>query len=71
MFQVVAHYKNLWRLLAIALNKGASFRPSALVPESTGERAYSAKEKTTMEKEICQLASVLISKGALSLSSGE
>lgn len=68
--QIAAHYKALWKALAVAVNAGEHFGVLDIVSamERT-ERTYSAKEKTQLEKELCQLASVLISKGALSVSS--
>ena len=64
----MAHYKALWKALAVAVNAGEHFRLLDLISglEASSERAYSAKEKAQVEKELCQLASVLISKGALS-----
>lgn len=70
MLQIVAHYKALWKALAMAVNAGEHFGVLDIVSSmERAERTYSAKEKSQMEKELCQLASVLISKGALSVSS--
>lgn len=63
---MLARYKSHWRALCLAINKGQPFTAAEIAATLETDRSLSPKERSALEREVCQLAFVLQAKGALS-----